>query len=219
MPAAPPLPDAETIRRTAAEVIARPDYQRDPQADSGATLLELLLRGLDWVLTVIGRFLNALHGLPTWLQLIVVIGLVIALLALVAHIGYTIYNIFRQPVRNKAFQAAARAARDPAAYESQVAAAVASGDFSLAVRLLFRACLLRLDLAERRAARAGATNREYLGRYRGAPIFEPLKLFVETIDAKWYGRGLCGRADYEACLAAHAVISRHAKDVAHAHPT
>ena len=43
-PAASPLPDPETIRRTAEQVLRRPDYQLDPQSESGRTLLEWLLR-------------------------------------------------------------------------------------------------------------------------------------------------------------------------------
>ena len=45
-PAASPLPDPETIRRTAEQVLRRPDYQLDPQVDSGLTMLELVLRFL-----------------------------------------------------------------------------------------------------------------------------------------------------------------------------
>jgi hypothetical protein len=94
---------------------------------------------------------------------------------------------------------------------------MARGDYIAAVRLLFRACLLRLESAEKRAARAGVTNREHLRQHQDSPVFEPLRVFVDIIDTKWYGRGDCGRDDYEACIAAHARIHQFAKDGLHAH--
>jgi hypothetical protein len=71
---------------------------------------------------------------------------------------------------------------------------------------LFHACLLRLEQAEKRVFRAGTTSREHLRGHRDSPVFEPLKVFVETIETRWYGLGECGRQDYEACLAAHTQI-------------
>jgi len=101
--------------------------------------------------------------------------------------------------------------------ERQAAEAVSRGDFITAVRLLFAACLLRLELAEKRPFLAGTTNREHLRRHRDSPVFEPLRLFVEIIDTRWYGRGICGLEDFEACRAAHARIRDFAQEPLHAH--
>jgi hypothetical protein len=218
MPAAPPLPDPETIRRTAEQVLRRPAYQLEPQPDSGATLLEWLYRVLRWILRPFRWLLDALEGLPDWLRWPIAIGLVALLILLVFHIAYTIVRAVSGPRRKSSLTADVRSRpRDPAVLERQAAEAVSRGDFITAVRLLFVSCLLRLEKVEKRVFRAGTTNREHLRRHRDSPVFEPLKLFVEIIETRWYGQGVCGREDFEACQAAHARIRDYAQESAHAH--
>ena len=218
MPSASSLPDPEIIRRTAEEVIRRPAFQLDPQPESGTTFLELLLRFLEWISTPFRWLSEALSGLPVWLRWPIVVGLATLVVVLVLHIIYTIVVAIRRPARRAGLAVIdARTQHDPTAIERQAAQEVARGDFIAAIRLLFRASLLRLDLAEKSKTRVGTTNREYLRRHQNSPVFEPLKLFVETIDAKWYGREVCGPEDHEACLTAHSRIRQLAKDALHAH--
>jgi hypothetical protein len=61
------------------------------------------------------------------------------------------------------------------------------------------------------------TNREHLLRCRGTEFFEPMHLFVDTIDRKWYGDGRCGSADLAACRDAHQRIYKLIKERAIAH--
>jgi hypothetical protein len=216
--AASPLPDPETIRRTAEQVLRRPEYRLDPQADSGATLLDWLLRILDWISRPFRWLTDALEGLPAWMRWPIVIGLVALLILLVAHIGYTIVQAVSGPGRRRGAAAdVPLTPRDPVALERRAAEAASGADFITAIRLMFLACLLRLEQAEKRAFRAGTTNREHLRRHRDTPVFEPLRLFVETIETRWYGPGECGREDFEACRAAHARIRDLAQELAHAH--
>ncbi len=212
-----PLPDPETIRRAAEEVLRRPGYQLDLQPDSGLTLLELLYRFFRWILTPLQWLLDALEGLPGWLRWPIAIGLVALLILLVFHIGYTIVRAVTGPRQKRGLAAALQsAARDPGALERQAAEAVSRGDFMTAIRLLFLACLLRLELAEKRTFRAGTTNREHLRRHRDSPVFEPLKRFVEIIETRWYWRGECGLEDFEVCRVAHAQIRQFAEELPHA---
>jgi hypothetical protein len=218
MPADSPLLDPETIRQTAEQVLRRPDYRLDPQPDSGLTVLGLLLRLFRWILTPFQWLLDLLEGLPGWLRWPIAVGLAALLILLVFHIGYTIVRAVRGSGQKRALAAAVpRTPRDPAALERQAAEAVSRGDFITAIRLLFVACLLRLELAEKRAFRAGTTNREHLRRHQDSPAFEPLKLFVETIETRWYGRGACGLEDFEACNAAYARIRDFTQEPPHAH--
>jgi len=201
------LPDPETIRRTAEQVLRRPDYQLDPQPDSRLTLLDLLLRFFRWILTPFRWLFDAMAFLPDWLRWLVVIGLFALLILLVLHIGYTIVSAVGGPRQKRGLGATvSRTPRDPAALERQATEAVSRGDFITAVRFLFLACLLRLELAEKRTFRAGTTNREHLRRHRESPVFEPLERFVEIIETRWYGRGVCGPEDIEVCRVAHARI-------------
>ena len=54
--------------------------------------------------------------------------------------------------------------------------------------------------------RPGTTNREYLSRYRVTSFIDALRQFVDVIDAKWYGHGLCDADDYQRRRQAHASI-------------
>ena len=216
MPAASPFPDPEMIRRTAEQVLRRPDYQLDPRLGSGRTLLEMMLRFFRWIATPFQWLLDALSGLPGWLRWPIVLGLAALLILLVFHIGYTIVGAVRGPRQKRGLATALpRTSRDPAALERQAADAVSRGDFITAVRLLFAACLLRLELAEKRPFLAGTTNREHLRRHRDSPVVEPLRLFVEIIETRWYGRGICGLEDFEACRTAHARIRDFAQEPLH----
>ena len=173
---------------------------------------------LRWLATPFRWLLGALEGLPEWLRWSVVLGLVGILVLLVFHISYTIVGAITGPRHKRGLEVAdPRAPRDPAALERQAAEAATRGDFITAIRLLFVACLLRLELAEKRGFRAGTTNREHLRRHQGSAVFEPLKVFVEMIDTRWYGRGVCGPEEFEACRAAHAQIRSVAQELPHAH--
>lgn len=212
------LPDPEIIRRTAEEVIRRPAFRLDAQPESGEKFLNYLLQFLDWIFTPFRWLAELLSGLPFWLRWPIFIALTALVVALVLHIICTLVMAIRRPVRSAGLATLdARTRDDPEAIERQAAEAVARGDYIAAIRLLFRASLLRLDRAEKRQTRVGTTNREYLQRHRESPVFEHLKLFVETIDSRWYGRETCRPEDYEVCLAAHARIRQLAKDVLRAH--
>jgi hypothetical protein len=205
------------IGGTAEVVLRRPAYQLDPPSDAGATRLDRLLRILRWIWTPFQWLIHALGDLPFVLALPIVIGLVALLVLLVSHIGYTIVKAVGGPSQRRDPAAAVlRRPRDPAALERQAAEAVSRRDFITAVRLLFAACLLRLEAAEKRVFRPGTTNREYLRRHRDSPVYEPLKLFVDTIETRWYGQGGCGPEDFEACRAAHSRIRDYAQDPRHA---
>jgi hypothetical protein len=177
----------------------------------------MMLRFFRWIAAPFQWLLDALAGLPGWLRWPVVLGLAALLMLLVFHIGYTIVGAVRGPRQKRGLAAALpRTSRDPDVLERQAADAVSHGDFITAVRLLFAACLLRLELAEKRPFLAGTTNREHLRRHRDSPVFEPLRLFVEIIETRWYGRGICGLEDFEACRTAHARIRNFAQEPLHA---
>lgn len=91
----------------------------------------------------------------------------------------------------------------PETWEKRANEALESGDYLDAVRSILTATLLRLEQARMGKLRRGATNREYLRRYRTSPVFLPLREIVEITDSRWYGGVDCTRADVEACLEAH----------------
>src|SRR5262249_15173179 len=104
----------------------------------------------------------------------------------------------------------------PIELEKKSEDAAAKHDYITAVRLLFRAALLRIAEREKRQLRPGMTNREYVRRYQKAVFSAELRQFVDVLDAKWYGHGLCDSDDYQTCRRAHRIICETG-EVMHAH--
>lgn len=217
MPDAPQFPDPEVIRRTAAEVVQRPAYQIEAPPESATTYIDLLLKLLEWILTPLRWLFDAMEGMPDFLRYPIIVVLVIVLLAVIVHILYGLSRLFaglRQ--RELPPLELQKALRDPAFFERQSQEAAQRQEYILAVRLLFSAGLIHLEEAQNRRFRAGMTNREVLRRHRDTPVFEPLELFVGTIESKWFGFETCDVSDYEACRAAYSRIVGTAKEGAHA---
>lgn len=212
------FPDAETIRRTAAEVVQRADYRLQPESRADEVFLSLILNGLQLIISAFRSLFYLVEGLPEWLQWVVIVGLVLVVLVISGHMFYSLFMLFRSTrQRDSATLTLPTVVLDPAKLERQADDAAARGDSSLAVRLLFRACLLRLEKAESRKLRSGTTNREVLRRHRQAPVYEPMKVFVEIIENKWYGMGECSAGDYQTCRVAHAELLRLTKGAGDVH--
>ena len=194
-------PDADLVRRTAGEVVRRPEFQLVPKRDKSALILYLLE-----LVAKILKFLGQLWEISPVLACVIVVVLVAAIVALILHIGYTVKAAWAGETPAKATLANRRRQLDPEQIEREADEAARRQDYIAAVRLLFRAAVVRLEQAAGRTARPGTTNREYLSRYRAANFIDALRQFVEVIDAKWYGYGLCDADDYQRCRAAHALI-------------
>src|SRR5690606_6856885 len=160
-------------------------------------LIRQLLRPFVWLF-------NAMEGFPDPLRWVIVIALFLLLIALLGHIFYTVFSVLRPPARKTSLVDVARGNElQPADFEKLADEAAADRDYIGAVRCLFRAALVGLQQREQKRLRPGITNREILSRLRDARLIEAMRLFVETIDAGWYGRQPCGEGEYRRCLAAY----------------
>lgn len=205
--AATAIPDAETIRQAAQEVVQRPHYRLDETATDTLWLWELAFRVVRVVVRFFEWFFELTDGLPMPLRWIIVVGLTLILILLIAHITYTFGVALRGGRRAVRLPTAEdRRLTDPEQLEKQAHQAGASGDYLLAMRLLFRAALLRMERAEKRRFRPGLTNREHLLRYRDTPLFDPLHRIVVLLERKWYGDEPCGPEDYSQFESAHRQI-------------
>jgi hypothetical protein len=190
------VPDAPAIRGKAGEVVARPEFQLDVQADPES--LNLWVRMLRWILTELRRLFAFMQSLPGPLWWAIVIGLCVVLIALITHIIWSFATSIRGKARRR-FTADGDDLPDPEELERLAGRSELLGDYIGAVRYLFRASLLRIERSEEKPIRRGITNRELLSRYKTSPLFEPLKRFVATIDAKWYGHEECMAEDIQNC--------------------
>ena len=198
------LPAADEIRDTARLVLERPEFQVESSPPGG----EQLLAFLEWLIKFLFKpfiwLFNAMEGFPDPLRWLIVIALFILLIALLGHIFYTVFSVLRPPSRKTALVDVARGNElQPADFEKLADEAAADRDYIGAIRCLFRAALVGLQQREQKRLRPGITNREILSRLRDARLIEAMRLFVETIDAGWYGRQPCGEGEYRRCLAAY----------------
>lgn len=207
-----PAQSASEIQAKAAEIVARSDYQLDPPKQNSGWLLDLFAELLSWILIPFRWIFEATEGMPEFVRWLIVIALAVALLLLAAHIVYTLAKALGgESSKRKSLTKADLAERriDPKRLESLADEAAAKLDYITAVRLLFRAGVLRIEAKEEKKNRPGATNRELLRRYQKQPtLAAALRLFVDTIDRKWYGDETCTDTDYAACRSAHDDVRR-----------
>jgi len=206
-----PAQPASEIQAKAAEIVARGDYRLETAKEESSWASDIMLEILEWILIPLRWIFNATEGLPEFTRWIIVIALAVVMLLLTAHIVYSLYQALGGLTGNKTKLKAEVAERriDPKKLESLADDAAAKQDFITAVRLLFRAGVLRIEQKEEKKNRPGATNRELLRRYQKQPtLAAALRLFVDTIDRKWYGDEVCTDSDYAACRSAHDDVRR-----------
>lgn len=209
--AATKLPSPDAIRKSAQEVISRPyyDLEQTSSQDSSPLLLDLLR----WIFTPFRWLYHALEGLPEFVRWFIVVAALFVCILLIAHIMYTLVAAIREPARRKDLKYRSTKSEEyPADLERQAESRVADGDFMGGIRLLFRAALRRIELAEMKRFRPGVTNHELLKRYRTTPLSTSLAKFVDTIELKWYGNGHCEHTDYLACREEHERICQYIRE-------
>lgn len=214
----PALPPPEIIRQKAEEILSRPEYKLESAGWDFTPIAQWSLDILRKILSPIASAINGIFEISPWLGWLTIVLLLTITALLIAHIIYSIAKAMREKKKlEPALESGYEPEQVPETWERRAQEAFANQEYLAAVRYLFRACLLRLELANKRRIRCGATNREYLRRYRDTPAFEPLSRFVEVIDTKWYGGGSCLLEDYQDCAQAHCTVCRFAQKVMNAH--
>jgi hypothetical protein len=199
-----PLPSPEVVRRTAREVLARPEFQVDGSTDAGEGFWAFLHRLFREIIDGLGHFFEWLYQMSPVLAWLFVAVLVFVLLVLLGHIAWTVFMVLRRGRRqNFGDDEFASRAVTAAEWARQAESARAQGEYILGVRLLFRGCLAHLEQREGKRFRPGATNREHLNRYRQTPLYDSLARIVWIIDSKWYGQVACLPADFAECREAY----------------
>ncbi len=212
-----PLPGPATVRETAREILARPEYHLDtPDLNSVWDALRDLIERLLGYLRNLFEWLNGMSPVLAWT---ITVALVVTLSLLLGHILWTLATAVRR--NRQGLDALAESSRrkvDPTELAREADHAGASGNYILGVRLLYRACLTRLEQTEEKAFRPGATNREHLNRYRATPLYDWLFRLVSIIDLKWYGAEPCLATDFAECRDAYEHICLISRGTTHAHP-
>ncbi|MGZ6996735.1 MAG: DUF4129 domain-containing protein [Acidimicrobiia bacterium] len=159
---APFAVDPDAARRAAREILSGHEYRPDTTPRPLDGVLRWIGDRLDEIFGPIGRFFEAVfdplfHLLPGWL------GTVLGVVLTVGIASFVIWLVLRSRLRSAATvrpRAAANAgpAEDPDDLERAAAAADRDGDYHRAIRLRYRAGLLRLARSGAIALRPGTTN-------------------------------------------------------------
>jgi flagellin-like protein len=218
VPQGGPLDDPLAVRRTAQEVLARPEYQLDAPPDF-SEVFRLIWNFILSIVEVVQGIFRWLWAISPPLALLVFFAMVVTACLLLGHIVWTLMAVLSRERRSIDPLSESKGRKvDPAELARAADEASAKGNYILGVRLLYRACLARLEQVERKPFRPGATNREHLDRYRGTTLYDWLYRFVSIIDLKWYGPEPCLATDFAECRDAYQRICRLAPGRAHAHP-
>jgi hypothetical protein len=106
------------------------------------------------------------------------------------------------PRGGAAASASAERARLSQACRQEACDRAAAGDFTEAIRFLFLSLVYRFDEEGRVLFQQAYTNREYPGLFDDRPqVNQDLRVFVDVLDANWYGQQPTDRRRYEECLA------------------
>ena len=208
----PPTPDA--LRDAAASIVAGPDYRLDQQQSQSLWMEEILITLLEWLLTPIRWLFELTEGLPDVLRWLIVGGLVLVVIGLIVHMGYSFANAMRRPqtLGSQGFADRQRGL-SPEELERLADEAARAGNHITAIRFLFRASVTRIEHALKQKHRPGATNRELVRRFQKWPeINNSLRDFVDVIDRKWYGDEACSEVDYFECQLAYGEVCGRLKE-------
>ncbi len=203
-------PPEESLRQKLQEVLSRPEFQHTTSEQSESDLLWWLSTLLRWVMGPLRWLYSMTEGLPEIFRWLIVAILVVALATLMVHILWTLRRAMGggdRIIRGRSHSANGEQAQlSVAELEKAAERNAVSGAFIEAVRLLFRAMLMRLEEREGRRFRRGITNRQHLRRYHGSPFASSIRMLVNTIEKKWYGEEACDQTDFEECRQAYSEI-------------
>jgi hypothetical protein len=195
---AAPHPDDAAIHARINEILSRPEFASNPPFNFWRWLLEKVLD--------LFRSLGALGATAPALWWTLVIVSMLALVALLTHITLTLRGLWWSRVshadEDDDDDLRERRGRLSLAYREEALHCASQGDFTEAIRYLFLSLVYHFDEGKRVLFRKNLTNREYLGLFEDRPdVYANLKVFVDTLDERWYARRSSEPSHYESCLA------------------
>lgn len=195
---------ADSVRRALAEVFARPEFRWVARRHPLQWLQDAWDRLRLW-LNRMGDVHPGLFNLIFWAALIV-------LVALLVHIGYTGWRVYRASVAPAGALASAAplAVIDASAHRARAAALAAEGRYAEALAHRFAAVLLDLEAARALTVHVSKTPAEYLGEARLDP--DGRATFAELVARLYrhlFGAVPCDAVGYQAFGSAADTVLRH----------
>jgi hypothetical protein len=179
--------DSDRLRAEAERILSQPEYRVETTTSErfSTWVRDMWLRFLEFLESVAG-----LVGGPLVLGLILILVVVVAAVLIARNLGKRRAREMEERIRREHVMARGD---DPGALEDAADMAAAAGELAEAVRLRFRAGLLRLDEVGLITYRPGLTSNEITDLLR-SPLFEKL---ARRFDEIVYGRQPATAIDYE----------------------
>jgi uncharacterized protein DUF4129 len=178
---------ADSIRRAAREVFARPEYQWAPAH-----------RPLHWYRDLLDWFSRFTTAHPVGSQVVFWVCLAL-LIALLVHLGFTVWRIYRVTVQRPApvLPGALAAPLDARAHLARADALARAGRFTEALAHRFAALLLELDRADALKFHPSKTPAEYVREARlSSEARGALSVLVARLYQHVFGMAPCDEQCY-----------------------
>ena len=191
------------MRRVLREVFARPEFQWVERRHPLQRLRDLWYRAIDWI--------NGLSGTHPVLYALLVIVLVIALVALLVHVGYVLWRVLApRAVGSVASTAGAAVVLDARSHRARAEELARAGRYAEALGHRFLAVLLDLERANAVRFHASKTPAEYVGEVHlddaGRATFASL---VASLYRHLFGAVPCDELEYQSFGATADQLTQH----------
>jgi uncharacterized membrane protein len=193
---AAPTPAPELVREKAAAVFERPEFQSAAPSQGNWFSRQFF---------AFFRWLGGLHEHSPPLFWLILIGCILALIAILVLIVFQIRAVFAsRDQANPAGTLDSERVRRSAEFRQEATRLATAGDYTEAVRFLFLSLVYLYDERGRVSFHKEYTNREYLDLLGDRlPIRAALQVLVDTLDDHWYGQRACLRDHYLTCTAVY----------------
>lgn len=198
-------PSTPEIKDAAQVVLANPIYNLDTEVEVRLDILGAVFRFFGKIWQAIQDYFDVLGQASPFLKWAIIAGLVLLLIGLIGHIGYTVKRGFAEPalVSTDSITSKTESIDALLADANRLADA---GNYVDASRLLYRASLIGLEEKRGGRLRVGLTNLEYLETFKTPWVRENLRVFVDLINWKWYRDNSFDASDFDHCMNAYAAI-------------
>lgn len=192
----------EDARAALDEVLARDEFQPEPDDDGSRSLWQRFLERVNGFFSAIFEWIDRLLGgsgggsSPTSIVLAVV-----GVLAIVGIVAFAVRSVRESltPGITRLTEGSAEEHYTSVEARAEAERLFASGEYRAALRMLYLATLIRWEEAGRLRFDRSLTNREVVARVNvqgDAALLEQLSPLVDRFDSVWYGGAPCTSDDY-----------------------
>ncbi len=190
-------------RETLDEVLARDEFQPEPEEDESRSLVARFLdwagSGIDAFIDWVDRVLGGQGGDGSPGSIAMALLGILVIVGIVAFAVRSIRESMTPGVTRLDDGRGAEAHYSSAQARAEAERLFAAGEYRAALRLLYLATLIRWEEAGRLRFDRSLTNREVVARVNiqgDAALLEQLTPLVDRFDRVWYGGAPCTAADY-----------------------